>query len=370
MNIGIDTFGCDHGRSGLGSYLYYLIESLPVEENLKYSLFGSELDRYTYNSVKQNDFINVDINDSLHSEIFWHRMKAKKFFKDKKFDAVLFAAASRMLPSSFKVPGIAIINEVVSSTFESFSEKVKKAVLLKSLEKINKIIASSLYIKSDLVNCGIDSNKITVIPNGIDHSRFYQHAAITEDYVDVKPFAIKRPYIIYPSRISGPSKKHIELIKAFSEFKNRTKLPHRLVLAGIEDSWADKVHKEALKSSVASEIFITGFFPHDDFSLLYAGADACVFPSVSEGVALPVLEAMASGIPVACSSSGVLPEVCGGNSILFDSDNIEQMSNSIEQVVTDGEKRSELISRGLEWSKRFTWDKTAMEVLNVIKSAL
>ena len=88
----------------------------------------------------------------------------------------------------------------------------------------------------DLISLGIQSEKIDVIYNGLDHSYFYPHTELEGETVNISPFSIKRPFFIYASRLSGPEKKHIELIKAFSMFKKKTGLPHRLVLAGSEGS--------------------------------------------------------------------------------------------------------------------------------------
>ena len=98
-------------------------------------------------------------------------------------------------------------------------------------------------------------------------------------------------------------------------------------------------------------------------------SEGCLFPSVNEGVGLPVLEAMATGVPVACSNSGALPEIAGSNAIYFDSDNIEQMAATIEQLALDSALRKKLIEGGIDWTKRFTWEKTAEKTVQVLKEA-
>ena len=88
-------------------------------------------------------------------------------------------------------------------------------------------------------------------------------------------------------------------------------------------------------SEAASDIFITGYFPHENFPELYRNADACIFPSVNEGVGLSVLEAMVTGLPVACSNKGTLPEITGGKTLYFDSDNVQEMADVIEKIIVD-----------------------------------
>ena len=186
----------------------------------------------------------------------------------------------------------------------------------------------------------------------------------------IKPFAIRRPYFLYASTMSSPLKRHVELIKAFEVFKRKTNLPHRLVLAGSEGQCSESIKKAAITSPYASDIFITGYFPHESFPALYAGSDGCLFPSEIEGVGLPVLEAMATGIPVACSKNGALQEIAGDKAILFDSSNIDDMAAAIEKIATDSKLRKKMIKEGIEWAKKFDWQQTADDTLEVLKSVI
>src|SRR5574344_550253 len=106
MKVGIDTFGCDHGRSGIGSYLLSLVPCLPAQADVKYELFGPEMDRYTYTSEKGTNFVSVNIPDSLTAEHFWHIFNVNSFGKKQGYDVILYPAGARMLPLSFREPGI------------------------------------------------------------------------------------------------------------------------------------------------------------------------------------------------------------------------------------------------------------------------
>lgn len=367
MKVGIDTFGCDHGRSGIGSYLHSLAANLPQLPDVEFELFGSEIDRYTYNSVREIPFKAVAVPDSLGAERFWHFFRLNKFFSSSGYDVVLYPAIERVLPLSFKIPGVTVVNSIVSNTLREDHDWALRMQMKKGLAKAQRVIAASQFVRKDLVRNGIDPDKIEVVHNGIDHRLFFPQLQIDAETVNIKPFAIKRPYFIYGSRLAGPDKKHIELINAFTLFKERTHLPHRLVLAGAEGPYSEAVHKAAFQSKASSDIFLTGFFPHESFPLLYAGADACIFPSVNEGVGLPILEAMATGIPVACARAGALPEMGGPAAIYFDSDNIEEIAAAMEKIVTDYAQREKMITSGIEWTKRFSWDNTVSMTIDVIK---
>ncbi len=366
MFVGIDTFGADHGRSGIGSYLLSLVKELPVLEGVSYGFFGSEVDRYTFTGNTQYAFESVGVPDTLSAERIWHVFRANRFAAKQGYDVVLYAAGSRILPRTFKVPGVPVVLDIVSSKIKETTDPWQKKRMIRSLSKAPCIIAASKFIKKDLERSGVTCPNIEVIHNGIDHSLFFPKEISADETLDIKPFAIKRPYFIYASRLQGPEKHHKELIQAFTIFKEKTGLPHRLVLAGSDGPYAEEVHKAALASPYASDIFITGYFPHESFPELYRGAEACIFPSVNEGVGLPVLEAMATGLPVSCAKAGALPEVAGNNALFFDSDSPEDIASCMEKTVTDSSLRSSLISGGLEWAKRFSWQKTAEKTLSVL----
>ncbi|MDY4901586.1 MAG: glycosyltransferase family 1 protein [Treponema sp.] len=372
MKIGIDTFACNHGRSGLGSYLMSLAGHLVSDEEIQFEFFGTEIDRFTYTSENQLPFKSVDVMDSLTSELTWHLFKVNKFAKKMNYDGVIYAAGARMMPGKFKVPGITIVNDIVSSYFKSHSKGMLFRQLKKGLNNVNCIIVPSKFVKDDLISFGISADKIKIVHNGIDHKIFYPKSELSHEnsIVDIKPFAIKKPYIIYASSMQSAEKKHVELIKAFTLFKEKTHLPHRLVIAGSEGLASEEIHKAAFASSAACDIFITGYFPHENFPELYREAEACVFPSVNEGAGLSVLEAMATGIPVACSNSGALQEIAGNNALFFDSDNIEDIADALEKVLTDEECRKNLVTSALKWTEQFSWKKTVNEIVEIVKSVV
>lgn len=370
MKIGIDTFGCDHARSGLGTYLLSFISNLPKTEGVEFELFGSEIDRYTYNSGKDIPYTAVSAGDGLSAERLWHFTSCSKFCLQRGYDAVIFPAPERVLPINFKVPGIAVVNSVLSSMVEGRKDWIQKLQIKRGLLKVQKIIAASQFISDDLVSHGIEPVKIDVVHNGIDHKLFFPQIDMGDDSVNIKPFAIKKPYFIYGSRLAGPEKKHVELIKAFSLFKKKTGLPHRLVLAGSDGPYSSEVHKAAFESEFASDIFLTGYFPHESFPQLYAGSEALIFPSVSEGVGLPVLEAMATGVPVVCSSSCALPEIGSDSALYFDADNLESISDAMEKIATDSDLRSELVKKGLERASKFRWENTILQTVEIARKLI
>lgn len=367
MKIGIDTFGCDHSQNGNGSYLLNFIRKLPENSEIKFELFGVEADRYTYKTDFEVPYTSISIKDNPKAELKWHKFGLSKLVKKQEYDYVLFPAADKILPKKFYgYKGIAVVNSILSKHGKDKNTNSKHHII-KGLQNIYMIIAATEFIRDDLIKLGIHSDKIKVIYNGIDHKMFYPVLQDDSDFVEVNPFAIKKPYFIYGSRLSGPEKKHIELIKAFELFKKITGTPCRLVISGSDDEYAKEIHKAAYESEYASDIFLTGYFPHESFAKLYAGALACVFPAINEGVGLPILEAMACGIPVLCSDSGALKEIGGNVPFYFNSDNIPEIADAMQKAIKENEATSQKVAEGLERSKDFSWETTVEETLKLIK---
>lgn len=372
MKVGINVFCTNNGKSGVGSYIYSLVNSISKLQDkgnypeINFELFGSELQRFTFDSnCEKITYQGVHIKQSTSAEWNFHLFKLKNFVKKNKYDFVIYPAGAKMLPYSFSVPSIPVVNEVLSLSLKNNKSHWQKKCILYGLKKAYKVIASSQFIKKDLVKLGIKIDKIEVIHNGIDHNHFYPHEAISNDTILIKPFTIKKPYIVYATSIQNKEKKHAELIKAFEVFKEKSNLPHRLVLTGDGDYTAE-VQKVIAKSKFASDIFLTGYFPHENLPELYSSADACVFPAVAEGIGLPVIEAQASGIPVACAKAGALPEFTGDSAVFFDPDNTEDLAELINTLVTDEKVRQSLIKTGIDWTDRFSWEKTAQKTIELI----
>lgn len=368
MKIGIDIFGGNAGKSGIGLYFVSIIKNFPKEISHDIEFFGCAADRFRFDKDSKYKYFELPMKDGSFIEKLWHIFSFPAFVKKQQYDVVLYNVGANITPFVGNAKGVAVVQEIISKSIKKTDNIFIKKSLISSLKKATRIIATSQYVRKDLISLGIQSEKIDVIYNGLDHSYFYPHADLENETVLVYPFSIKRPYFIYATRLSDKDKKHVELIKAFSIFKQKTGLPHRLVLAGSDGDYSKEIHKAVLNSPFKTDIFLTGYFLHQNLPELYSCADACIIPSILEGVGLSVVEAMATGIPVLCAKAGALPEVAGECALYFNPDDIEELANLMIKITEDKKLRKKLICDGLDKVKRYSWEKTTIKTFEILEN--
>jgi glycosyltransferase involved in cell wall biosynthesis len=163
-----------------------------------------------------------------------------------------------------------------------------------------------------------------------------------------------------------PRKNQIGLIAAFSKLLSaHSQLKHHLVLTGKETWFTPKVREAARACGFASRIHFTGFVSDPDLRELYNACDCFAFPSFYEGFGLPILEAMACGRAVACSSTSAMPEVADGAGLLFDPHQTEAITRALKDILLDAELRHRMERLGLQRAAAFTWKKSARATLDV-----
>jgi glycosyltransferase involved in cell wall biosynthesis len=169
-----------------------------------------------------------------------------------------------------------------------------------------------------------------------------------------------KEYVLFVGTLE-PRKNLSLLIQAL--FMAKTKIP--LVLVGWRGWGRSEWLQEIRAHGLDERVFIAGYVDEATLVSLYSGASVFVYPSLYEGFGLPILEAMACGCPVICSDVSSLPEVAGDAALLIDPQRPEELSHALDKVLTDSELREQMVIRGLERARKFTWQETAARTLEV-----
>jgi len=143
----------------------------------------------------------------------------------------------------------------------------------------------------------------------------------------------------------------------------------RLVIIGDIISQHPAVRQTVIRSRVEHFVRFLGFVPFETLRCFYETAAAFVFPSRHEGFGLPPLEAMACGTPVVVSNVSSLPEVVGDAAILVNPENVFDIARGVREVLLNADLRAELIERGRKQASRFSWERTARQVVEIYKEA-
>ncbi len=375
MNIGITTFGSDGGRSGIGRYTVNLLQQLPQLEN------QTEYDLYAYKDEQtvfapDSDRVNPRlVSERLRSPVMniaWHQTYLPGWCRRLKHDVLFLPAGNRRLPTYVPCPTVGTIHDFsslhVANKYDSRRMFYIKHVLPFLARRLTHVLTVSESSKRDIVEYArVPPERVTVTPLAVDHRRYRRNREMAERRIQTN-LQLTDPYFLYVSRIEHPGKNHIRLIEAFDQLKQKEGIPHQLVFAGSDWTGAEIVHEKASQSRFSEQIKFTGFVPDEDLLDLYACAELLVFPSLYEGFGLPILEAMASGIPVACAATSSIPEVAGDAANYFDPHDTDEMVDAIRKLIVEPEFRNQCIERGRKRCKRFTWKATAQKTLDVLRS--
>jgi glycosyltransferase involved in cell wall biosynthesis len=226
------------------------------------------------------------------------------------------------------------------------------------------IIADSEATKTDLTaHYTVPPQKITVAYPGYDESLAPVHdrskIAATQAH-----YNIKGDYLLYLGTLQ-PRKNLSRVITAFAD----AQIKAQLILAGKRGWLYDDLFSQVQQMELKERVLFPGYIAEEDKAPLLSGALAFVFPSLHEGFGLPVLEAQACGCPVIASTTSSLPEVTGEGGLLVDPRDTTAITRAMERIIHQDDLREGIIKRGLENVRRFSWEKCAQTVMDVILSS-
>ncbi|MFA6973596.1 MAG: glycosyltransferase family 1 protein [Parcubacteria group bacterium] len=372
MRIAIQAADLDHARiDGTRVYIFNLLKYFgKLDQASDFLIYHKD----SFNSeLTPPEFPNYTVK-KIRAPYFWTQLRFAFEIRRDKIDALWMPMHNMPILCSGKTKTTVTIHDLA---FKHFPESFPKIDLLKlnfltdlAVRRSDRIIAISEATKRDILDSypKIEAEKIKVIYHGFSPD-VYALARNLEKEKEIKNcLGIKGNYILYFGAIQ-PRKNLEVLIAAFNQLKKETFPDLQLVLAG-EKAWLSaKTIEMAQKSPFAEDIIMPGRLKFDDLGHLCRGAGVFVFPSLYEGFGIPVLEAMAAKVPVVCANNSSLPEVGGEAAVYFDAANCADLAGKISAILRDEVLRQNMIAKGLEQIKKFSWAKCARETLEYLKSS-
>ncbi len=372
MRIGIDYTAAVRQRAGIGRYTRELVGALlglGGRDGIlrhQYILFAATggLKPETWNLEPETDVRvrTIPLSDEWLARL-WHRARLPIPVEVITGPLDLFYSPDFVLPPT--LPRTRTLLTVHDLSFlrypDHFVPKLVRylsRVVPRSVARADRVLADSEATRADLVRLlGTPAEKVEVLYSGVD-ARFRPEPRPGErERLRTRYGLGQQPYVLAVGTLQ-PRKNYVRLIRAFASLRSDD---IQLAIAGGRGWLYQEVLTEAEKH--ADRVRMMGFVEETDLPALYRGATLFAFPSFYEGFGLPVLEAMACGVPVVCSNGSSLPEVAGEAALLVDPHDEQGLAEALRRVLEDEELRQEMVARGLEQAARFTWERAARQLL-------
>jgi glycosyltransferase involved in cell wall biosynthesis len=240
----------------------------------------------------------------------------------------------------------------------------------RSVRQADRIISVSQSTARDLQRVfEVPGSKIEVIHHGVGPAYRPQEPRVAAEQVANK-YRVSKDYVLTVGTVV-PHKNLITLVEAMRILRERGELSFQLLVVGAKGRRNARLLDAVQRSGLTGEdIRFLGFVPEEDLPMLYSGACAFVFPSLYEGFGLPLLEAMACGVPIVASDISSIPEVVGDAGLLVPPAQPEAFAEAILRVRTDKDLRRMMIEKGVRRAACFRWDKAARQLLECMRNVV
>ena len=300
----------------------------------------------------------------------WGHMQLPFFLKKNKID--LYIGTEGFVPLRGKPKTISVIHDL---NFEHIQTQLPWSALWyykhmypRYAKACTRVVTVSQYSASDIANTyGIEQDKISVVYNAA--SELFMPVNADEKQKTIQLITGGKPYFVYLGSVN-PRKNIVGLLRAFEKYKSTSSDEIKLVIVG------NTMHgNSALDTFMAgmkhiNDVIFTGYLHNDSMIEALASAEALVYVPLFEGFGIPVIEAMKCGVPVIASNVTSLPEVAGDAALLVQPNDTEAIAQCMFELRTNPQKRLSLIQAGFNRAKTFSWEKSAMQLAQIVDSIL
>jgi glycosyltransferase involved in cell wall biosynthesis len=281
----------------------------------------------------------------------------------------IFLSLDGYIPLNSNIPSVNVIHDINflhrPADLPYFSRKFYNHFFPLYAEKAKALLTVSDFSKKDIAeNYHIKEDEIGVVYNGIKNE--FRPLTSREIKNFRQSFSDSLPYFIFVGSLH-PRKNVESLLRAYDLFRTKFKHDFRLLITGEEMFMAENIRRVYSKMLFKKDVVFTGRLSSEELSKAIASSFAMVFIPFYEGFGVPVIEAMACGVPVIASDVTSIPEVCGEAALLVNPDDISEVTDKMIQLCVDDDLRKELIAKGFLNIKRFSWDSSAKKIWEAIE---
>ncbi|HUS94624.1 MAG TPA: glycosyltransferase family 1 protein [Patescibacteria group bacterium] len=377
--IGIDVTSALNQGAGIGRYTRELIKAVVFESAAdKFTLISAKL---PHTNQLKNPFMPLKPNvvfkelpfDERWMHRIWYRLKVPLSVQNFTGRLDLFHSPDFVLPPiNKKTPTLLTIHDLSFIRYpETFTPELVaylNQIVPWSINRATHILADSKTTKDDLVTqWNVDPVKVSVLYSGvggnfepITNPRSIKKVRKKYDLGD-------KPYLISVGTVQ-PRKNYRMLIRAFRPVAEN--FPNDLIIVGGKGWMHDQILGEVEAQGLHGRVKFLGYVDDSDLPALYSAATILASPSLYEGFGLPILEAMACGVPVIASNVSSLPEVVGDAGVLLPTEDTDAWSQAMMNLIEDMSQRTKLVGAGFLRARQFTWSKSAKELMSIYDQLL
>jgi glycosyltransferase involved in cell wall biosynthesis len=364
MRIGIDARLVYYSQAGIGQYILGLIEGLSkIDQDDEFVLLQSRKDGAIL--TDRPNFVKKSLWTPSH-----HRLEQLVLpFEITPLRLDILHSPDFIPPFRRDCKSVITVHDLAFLLYPHFLTQESACYygqIDRAVRHADHIVADSLSTKRDIINfLGVPESKITVIYAAAN--RAYRPIEDEEALTRIKQnHGIDEDFLLFVSTIE-PRKNLPTLLRAYRKLLDHYKLQVKLVVVGERGWFCGEVFaiRESLK--LTDRVHFLGHVPIEDLVLLYNAARAHVHPSFYEGFGLPPLEAMSCGTPTIVANVSSLPEVVSNAGILVAPEDVDGWTVAMWRVLTDDSLHRELAEKGLRRAQFFSWEKAALETLDLYK---
>ena len=285
---------------------------------------------------------------------------------------------SNTAPLFCKIPLVITLHDIIymessainiirssGSNYQKFGNIYRRLIVPKLVRKSKKIITVSNFEKDCIGKFfGMQNdNRLTTVYNGV--SEYFQPVTDAGILKAVKEkYNLPDNYVFFLGN-THPKKNTKGALAAFSQFLKQTGSDMKLVMIDYDKTELEKLLQEIGDVELMSKIVLTGYIVNQDLPAIYAQSQLFLYPSLRESFGIPLIEAMACGVPVITSNTSSMPEIAGDAAILIDPYKPEEITAAMIKIVNDNNLRTAMIKDGIVQAAKFSWKAMAQDVLKI-----